>query len=131
MGFAQAVELRDDPDWRAGWGGPSKRVALLCCCSAAALLLLCSFSPTLLSLSHPLVPLPPSCPSPFLLQFDHSGKFLAIGSCEIAVHETKGWGKLVGFAEPNSNLTGVGFGAKAESIAGSSDAGVVKLYGPA
>ena len=66
-----------------------------------------------------------------LLQFDHSGKFLAIGSCEIAVHETKGWGKLVGFAEPNSNLTGVGFGAKAESIAGSSDAGVVKLYGPA
>ena len=54
-------------------------------------------------------------------------------SCPIAsdVHETKGWGKLVGFAEPNSNLTGVGFGAKAESIAGSSDAGVVKLYGPA
>ena len=94
---------------------------LLCCCSAAALLIL----------SHPLVPHPPTCPTPFLLQFDHSGKFLAIGSCEIAVHETKGWGKLVGFAEPNSNLTGVGFGAKAESIAGSSDAGVVKLYGPA
>ena len=65
------------------------------------------------------------------VQFDFSGQFLAVGSSETQVYETKTWSSLVAFAQPKGAVSGVGFGAGAATIACATKDGVVKLYGAA
>ena len=63
------------------------------------------------------------------VQFDYSGKLLAVGAAGLSVYETKGWGSHVDFGGQKAPLTGAAWGPLAHSIACSTDAGVVKLYG--
>lgn len=65
------------------------------------------------------------------LAFDNSGGFLCVGSSAgVALYESKTWSGLASFDGTGSAaVTGLSFGAGAQTIACASAAGVVALYG--
>jgi len=63
------------------------------------------------------------------VRFDYSGGFLAVGSAEFSVFETKTWGCVTTFGDHAASVSGVAFGCGAAVLACSSADGVVKVYG--
>ena len=65
------------------------------------------------------------------LSFDYSGQFLAVGSNDLSVYESKGWSTVASFTDHKAAVTGVGFGRSASLLVATAADGVVKHFGAA
>lgn len=62
------------------------------------------------------------------LNFDHSGSYLAVGGSTVSVYNTKSWDLLKTLTNPTGLVTGVRFGALAQSIFSAGMDRVVRVF---